>query len=96
MSKLINFIKQLYFAVKIISSTIAAPVISVVRETLAGRPVGIGLLTFAIWRLFVWVFFVLCAFASVGVPATMAFLFLIDLAIVGVQIVSQAVKAATC
>jgi hypothetical protein len=90
MGKFVSFIKSLFFAVKVIATAIAAPVTQLVRTTWEKRPISVGQLLFAIWRLFVWAFFVLCVTASVGVPAVIAYLFLVDLAIVGVQIVSVA------
>lgn len=92
MGKLWSFIKNVFFAAKVIVTAIAAPVVSLVVSTLRAQPIGLGQLVFAFWRLFVWSFFVICATTSVGVPPTIALLFLIDLAIVGVQIVTVAVN----
>jgi hypothetical protein len=91
MRKLFGFIKHLFFAAKVIVGAVVAPVVSLVATTLQAKPISLGQLTFAFWRLLVWLFFVLCATTSVGVPPLIALLFLADLAIVGVQIVGGVV-----
>jgi hypothetical protein len=85
-----RFIKGLFFAAKVIATAVASPVTQLLKSTWQNKPLSVFQLVFAIWRLFVWAFFVLCVTASVGVPAVIAYLFLIDLAIVGVQIVGVA------
>ncbi len=92
MGRIWSIIKSVFFAVKVASIAIAAPVIDLVVSTAQGKPLSLGQLVFAFWRLFVWLFFVLCATTSIGIPPIIAMLFLVDLAIVGVQIVSVSVS----
>lgn len=91
MRKLFGLIKQLFFAAKVIIGAVVAPVVSLVATTLEAKPISLGQLAFAFWRALVWLFFVMCATTSVGVPPLIAMLFLTDLAIVGVQIVGGVV-----
>lgn len=91
MQSFIRIIKQAWFTIKTLSCAIAYPVVSLIKTTLAGEPVSMGQLLFAFWRLFVWLMFITLATTAIGVPQIIAMLFLIDLGIVGVQIVSNAV-----
>jgi hypothetical protein len=88
MRKLLAFVKGFFFTAKVIVSAIVAPVAQLLKSTLQNKPLSVFQLVFAIWRLFVWTIFVLCVTASVGVPAIIAYLFLIDVMVVCVQIVA--------
>lgn len=92
MRKLLGFIQHLFFAAKVIVKAVTAPVISLIASSMTGQPIRFPVLLFALWRLFVWLFFLLCVIASIGVPAVIAYLFLIDLGLVGLQIVNYAAK----
>lgn len=91
MRKAIAALRKLLFAVKIMVQAVVAPIAQVVKKTLKGEPITVGILAFATWRLVVWLAFLLCATGSIGVPAVIAYLFLVDLTIVGVQTVFFAV-----
>jgi len=87
MRKFFAFVKGLFLAAKVIVSAIVSPVAKLLKSSLQNKPLNVFQLVFAIWRLFVWTIFVLCVTASIGVPAIIAYLFLIDVGIVCVQIV---------
>jgi hypothetical protein len=91
MRKVLSFIKSLIFSIKIIATAVVAPVVGLIHATLQAQPISTGHLVFAFWRLLVWSFFLLCAIASIGVPPLIALLFLIDLGVVGLQIVHNTV-----
>lgn len=92
MKKAIALIRKLFLAATIMVRALTAPLTNVVKKTMQGEPITVGQLGFATWRLLVWVSFLLCATGSIGVPATIAYMFLADLILVGVQTVFYAVE----
>lgn len=87
MKKTLAFLRRLLFAITVLAKAVMAPVATVVKQTLYGDSISIGQLGFALWRLIVWLSFLMCAMGSIGVPAMIAYLFLCDLLIVGIQTV---------
>lgn len=91
MSKLFAAIRKFFFAVKVMVCTIAKPVVVVVVKVAKGKPITTGELGFAFWRVVVWLAFLMCVVGSVGVPSLIAYLFLMDLLIVGFQTVFNSI-----
>jgi hypothetical protein len=91
MKKLFAAIRKFFFAIKVIARAVTSPIIAVASKAAKGEPITIGQLGFATWRLVVWLAFVLCVTGSMGVPAVIAYLFLMDLTLVGFQTVFFAI-----
>lgn len=89
--KAIAAIRKFFFAIKVMVCALTDPIVKVAKKVHKGEPVSVGLLGFATWRAVIWLSFLLCVSGSLGVPAIVAYLFLADLFIVGIQTVYFAI-----
>lgn len=88
--KSIEKIQQFFAAIKVMVKALIAPIVQLTKQVNSREPVKPSLLAFAGWRVLVWLTFTLCITGSLGIPPLVAYLFMVDLVIVGVQTVQLA------